>query len=389
MTKHSILSASASGRWILCPPSARLCEGLPEDFSPLAQEGIDAHKLAEYLLKKLLKKDVRDPTADLTWYNPEMQKAAEGYLDFIILQLQILSAAHQEVRVMVECPLDFSGWVPEGFGTADTIVMVPGLLWISDFKYGKGYPVSAGGSDGSGNPQLKCYALGALAAYDQDYHFEKIRLSVFQPRRHISETVQLFREDLLVWADQVLAPAARLAYEGKGDFSPGEHCRFCKARAVCRARAAQAMDLMKVDCAKAPTLSIAEIADILPKADRLLSWTNDVRSYALSQALAGTRYPGLKIVEGQSFRHFKDEEAVVRLVSEAGYDPWNYELKSPHAMSKMMGRKRFEELLGSQVIRPRGKPLLVPVSDPRPEWIPAELDFDDETFASENMKEEM
>ena len=306
-----------------------------------------------------------------------MQKAAEEYLEEIACCLKIMSITYAEAKVLIEQRVDYSLWVPDGFGTADAIIMVPGLLWIIDFKYGQGVPVSASAPDGNGNPQLKCYALGALSAYDKEFHFRRIRLSIIQPRRHYKETIEIPRQNLLTWADQVLAPAAQLAYAGKGEFSPGNHCQFCKARSICRARAAQAMDLMKYDFAKAPTLSMVEITDVLTKADRLVSWIKDIRLYALSRALAGTRYPGLKIVEGQSFRQFKDEDTVVRMVSEAGYDPWDYQLKSPHAMSKMLGRKLFQKLLSSQVCRPRGKPLLVPASDARREWLPAEIEFHD------------
>ena len=189
---------------------------------------------------------------------------------------------------------------------------------------------------------------------------------------------EISKEELLRWADDVLAPTAKLAYDGGGEFHAGEHCRFCKVKAVCRKRAEYSMELAKYEFAPSPYLSEAEIAAILSQIDDLVSWADDVKSYALSQALSGIHYPGWKLVEGRSNRKYTDEAAVARTVSDAGYDPYEKKLLGITAMQKQLGRKKFEELLSGYIAKPQGKPVLVPASDKRPEFNTAANDFTEE-----------
>ncbi len=310
--KHAYLSASASERWLKCPPSAKLCA--QEDCgSPYAQQGTDAHELCHYLLEKALNRPCRDPTEDLTWYNAEMLEAAEGYRDFVMEQIEAARALCKDPLVCVEQTLDFSKWVEHGFGTGDCVIVADDLLHIIDFKFGLGVLVQA-----TDNSQLKCYALGALDTFGDLYDIRRIRLSIYQPRRENVDTWELTREDLLRWADEVLAPTAKLAYEGEGEFTVGDHCQFCKAKATCRKRAEYAMELARYEFAEAPTLDADEIADILPRIDSLVSWAEDVKEYALKQALTGVGHPGYRLVEGRGNRTYSDEVAVARIVSNAG-----------------------------------------------------------------------
>ena len=271
--------------------------------------------------------------------------------------------------------MDFSKWVEHGFGTGDCVIVADNLLHIIDLKYGVGILVSASGEDGTGNSQLKCYALGALDTFGDLYDIRRIKLSIYQPRRENVDTFELSREDLLAWAEGVLAPIAALAYEGLGEFSAGDHCQFCKVKATCRKRAEYNLDLAKYDFEEGPLLEADEIAEILPQIDSLVSWAEDIKSYALEQALSGVRYPGFKLVEGRSNRKYIDEVAVATVVSNAGYDPYEKKLLGITAMQRQLGKKKFDELLSGLIIKPQGKPVLAPESDKRPEFNTAANDF--------------
>ena len=373
MAKHAYLAASASHRWLKCPPSARLCAQEEDQGSPYAQQGTDAHELAAYLTEKALGRNTRDPTEDLTWYDAEMQEAAEGYAAFVMEQVAEAKRLCADPMVCIEQTLDFSKWVEHGFGTGDCVIVADDLLHIIDLKYGVGVLVKA-----TDNSQLKCYALGALDTFGDLYDIRRIKLSIYQPRRENVDTFELTTEDLLRWADEVLAPTAKLAYEGEGEFHAGEHCQFCKVKGTCRKRAEYSMELAKYEFAKAPTLSTEEIAEILPKVDSLVSWAEDIKSFALWQALSGVRYPGFKLVEGRSVRKYSDEVAVATVVSNAGYDPYEKKLLGITAMTRQLGKKKFEELLSGLVVKPQGKPVLAPDTDKRPELSTAQNDFMEE-----------
>lgn len=378
MAKHAYLAASASERWLNCPPSAKLCAAEEDRGSPYAQQGTDAHELAAYLAETALGRNVRDPTPNLEWYDAEMQDAAEGYAAFVMEQVAEAKTLCPDPLVCIEQTLDFSKWVEHGFGTGDCVIVADDLLHIIDLKYGLGVLVSASGEDGSGNSQLKCYALGALDTFGDLYDIRRIRLSIYQPRRDNVDSFELTKEDLLKWADGTLAPIAALAYQGLGEFKAGSHCQFCKVKATCRARADYAMELVKYEFAEAPTLRTEEIAEILPKADTLISWAEDVKEYALHQALSGVRYPGFKVVEGRSNRKYTDDTAVAKIVSDAGYDPYERKLLGITAMQKRLGKKQFDSLLHGFVTKPQGKPVLAPEIDKRPEFNTAANDFMEE-----------
>lgn len=378
MAKHAFLAASASERWLHCPPSAKLCAQEDDQGSEYARQGSDAHALCEHLLLKALGRETRDPTEDLTYYDAEMQEAAEAYATFVMEQVAEAKTVCHDPLICVEQTVDFSKWVQHGFGTADALIVADDTLYITDMKYGVGCLVTADGEDGTGNSQLKCYALGAIDTFGDLYDINRIRLSIFQPRRDNVDTFELTKADLLQWADDFLAPIAKLAYEGQGEFEAGNHCQFCRVKATCRKRAEYAMELAKYEFADAPTLDENEIAEILPQIDTLVSWAEDIKSYALNQALSGVRYPGFKLVAGRSNRKYADEAAVARVVSEAGYDPYDKKLVGITEMTKRLGKKRFEELLNGLLIKPEGRPVLVPATDTRPELNNAKNDFMEE-----------
>lgn len=361
MTKHAFLSASASHRWINCPPSAKLCESIPDNTSSYAQEGTDCHELCAYLVEKALGRNTTDPTSTLTYYNSEMQNCAEEYRNFVLEQVEKAKKHCLDPQIMIEQRLDFSKYVDNGFGTGDCVIVADDVLHIIDYKHGLGVLVEA-----TENTQLFCYALGALEIFDGLYDINEIKMSIFQPRRDNVDTYTISKEQLLTWANDVLTPTAKLAYEGKGEFKAGGHCQFCKAKAMCRKRAEFNLELAKYDFQMPATLENIEIAAILPKIDQLVSWGNDIKEYALKQAQSGVHFEGYKVVEGRSNRKYTDEETVANIVIENGYDPYEKKLAGITTMTSLLGKKRFEELLGEYVYKPTGKPTLVPESDKRP-----------------------
>ena len=375
MPKHAYLSASASHRWLACPPSAKLCANILDQASEYAQQGTDCHELCAYLVEKALGKDVIDPTENLTYYNAEMQNCAEEYRNYILEQIEAAKEFCKDPQVMIEQRLDFSRWVENGFGTGDCVIVADEVLQIIDYKHGLGILVSAGDDEHGGNSQMMCYALGALEVFGDIYDINQIKMTIFQPRRDNISTYTISKENLLKWADEVLAPTAKLAYIGKGEFNAGDHCTFCKVKSTCRKRAEYNLELAKYDFEMPATLDDTEIAAILEKIDEMISWGNDIKDYALQQAQSGVHFEGWKIVEGRSNRKYTDENAVADTVKDAGFDPYEKKLLGITSMSTLLGKKKFEELLGGLIYKPPGKPALVPESDKRPAMNTAKDDF--------------
>lgn len=374
MPKHALLSASASKQWLNCPPSAKLCAEVSDSSSSYAQQGTDAHALCEYkVLVATGKKGAWNPTENLTYYDAEMENCAEEYSNYVLEEFLKAKEHCSDPEILVEQRLDFSRWVPEGFGTGDCIIVADDILHIIDFKYGLGVLVEA-----EGNPQMMCYALGALDIYDGIYDIKTVKMTIFQPRRDNVSSYEMDKADLLNWADTFLSPTARLAYEGKGAFKAGDHCQFCKVKATCRKRAEYNLELARYDFEMPVNLEDTEIAAILPKVDELVSWVNDIKEYALQQALSGTVYDGYKVVEGKSNRRYTDEEAVAFTVKDAGFDPYEKKLLGITAMTSLLGKQKFNELLGGLITKPQGKPTLVPATDKRPALNTAKDDFKEE-----------
>lgn len=316
MGRHALLSASSSHRWLACPPSARLCENYGDTGSEYAQQGTDAHSLCEHKLKLSLGMKTEDPTEGLAFYDEEMEECACGYAEYVLSLVEEARKFCKDPVVLIEQRLDFSRYVEEGFGTGDCVIIADGTLYIIDYKHGKGVEVSA-----EGNPQMMLYALGALELFDGIYDIDTVRMAIYHPRRENVSVYAMAKDDLLQWAMGELAEKAKLAYAGEGEFCAGEHCRFCKAKAVCRKRAEYNLELAKYDFEMPATLEDDEIAAILVKADELAAWAADVKEFALQQALSGVKYAGFKVVEGRSNRKYTDEDAVADTVKKAGFDP--------------------------------------------------------------------
>ena len=370
MADHALLSASSSHRWLECPPSAKLCAQHPNRASPFTLQGTDAHLLGAWKLETALGKIVRDPTPDLDYYDAEMAECTDAYAAFVMEQLAEARKSCKDPIVLVEQKLDFSRWVPDGFGTGDACIVSDDTIHVIDLKYGTGILV-----DAQWNPQVMCYALGLLEAYDGIYEIRNVRMSIFQPRRDNVTTFALKKEELLAWAENTLKPIAEDAYAGEGEFRAGSHCQFCAVKATCRKRAEYNLEMARYDFDMPATLNGNEIAAILPRIDQLIAWGNDVKDHALEQALSGKHFPGYKLVAGRAVTKYLDDNAVARAVESAGEDPWERKVLGVTAMRTMLGRKRFDELLGPYLIRPAGKPTLVPEADKRPALDLAKTDF--------------
>lgn len=362
MSKHAILSASGAHRWLNCTPSARLELEFDDNSGEAAAEGTAAHALSEHKLRKALKMRSKKPVSP--YDSDEMDNYTDGYVEFVLEVIEQAKQACRDPLILIEQRLDFSKYVPEGFGTGDCLIIADGTLHIIDFKYGQGVLVSA-----EDNPQMKLYALGALDLFDGIYDIEMVSMTIYQPRRENVSTSTVSKESLYQWAEEVLKPKAELAFNGDGNYCPGEWCQFCRAAVKCRARAEAKMKLATFEFALPPLLSDEEIADILSSIGDLTNWANEIIAYATDAAVNhGKKWPGFKVVEGRSNRKYKDEEAVAEAAKNAGYrDIYKQSLITITEMEKLMGKSKFNEVLGGLVIKPPGKPTLVPVSDKRPE----------------------
>lgn len=361
MADHAVLSASGSHRWLNCTPSARLELEFENTGSEAAREGTAAHALCEHKLKRALHMRSRRPVSD--YDSDEMEECTDAYVDFVMEQYEAAKQVCKDPVVLIEQRLDFSCYVPDGFGTGDCLIISDDRLHIIDFKYGMGVLVEA-----ENNPQMKLYALGALAVYDALYDIREVSMTIFQPRRESVSTWTIPVEDLKVWAENELKPRAKMAYDGEGEYLPGEWCTFCRAAVRCRARAEEKLKLAQTEFRMPPLLTDAEIEDILAVLPDLTKWANEITTYALDAALNhGKEWNGFKVVEGRSVRKYRDEAAVAEAAKEAGYkDIYRQSLIPLTEMQRLMGKDRFEEILGGLITKAPGRPTLVPKSDRRP-----------------------
>lgn len=371
--KHAVLSASSSHRWLNCTPSAQLERSFENKETTAAAEGTAAHALCEYKIRKKLEQT--DETRPVSEYDSqEMEDCSDAYVEYVLEQFDIAKHNCNDPLLLIERRLDFSRYVPDGFGTGDCLIISNDTLHIIDFKYGLGVLV-----DAEHNPQMMLYALGALEIYDVLYDINQVSMTIFQPRRENVSTWTISVSELLEWAENELKPKAQLAIKGEGEFCSGEWCTFCRARVKCRARAEACLKLAQYDFKMPPILEDNEIESILNNIDKLTSWANDIKDYALKAALQGKQWDNYKLVEGRSNRKYTNESEVIEVVSGLGKNPFSKpELLGITAMTALLGgKKRFDEILGNLTYKPQGKPTLVPMSDKRPAMNTAQEDFNE------------
>ena len=352
--KHSPLPPSSAARWIACPPSALKNAEIEDKPTQAALEGTAAHTLCEYKVKTALGETVENPIENLDFYNAEMEECTEGYMQFVLEQVEKAKESCSDPIVFVEQKLDFTNYVPHGFGTGDCVIVADDNLTVIDFKYGAGVMVEA-----ENNPQMMCYAIGALNLFDMLYDIKTITMMIYQPRKFHISTAAITKDELLEWAETVLKPAAELAIKGEGEYCVGDHCQFCKIGATCRKRAEYNLKLAQYDFAPPPTLTDTEIEVVLEIGDKLKTWVEKVKEYALNEAHKGKEWNGWMVGESQTKRQFTDLEAVAQIVKKAGGDPYETKVVGIGEMTKRLGKKKMSELLGEYIVKPKGKPALV------------------------------
>lgn len=367
-SKHAKLPPSSAERWINCPGSVALSAQLPPpSSSPYADEGTLAHAVAELKLRRnigeITPKQYDKELAKLQeseYWCGEMDEATDFYADTVI---EHLAAAGSDAELMIEQHFSLDKWVPESFGTSDAVVIGGSTIEVIDLKYGKGVKVNA-----EHNAQLRLYGLGASALFGDLYDFETVRYTIIQPRLDHVSTEEIPLSELLLWAEEDVAPRAIMALEGTDYMACGDWCRWCPAKAICRKRAEYNLEIAKDDFKAPPLLTDEEIGEVLGRADSVKKWVEDIQTYALEQALAGKHFDGWKLVEGRSIRKYADDLKVAEKLVAAGYDEamlYERKLYGITAMEKIVGKKKLTTTLGDLLIKPAGKPVLVPESDKR------------------------
>ena len=361
MSKHAFLSPSGSHRWLNCTPSAMLESEFPGGSSSAAEEGTAAHEFCEHKLKKALRRRSKRPVSD--YDSDEMQEYTDSYVDYVLEQLEVAKQTCKDPMVLIEQKVDFSEYVPDGYGTADCIIVSDNTLQIIDFKYGLGVLV-----DAEQNTQLMCYSIGALNLFDSLYDIKEVTMHIFQPRRENVQNWTIPVDELKAWAENELKPKAQMALNGEGEYHPGEWCQFCKAAVRCRARAEEKLRLARQEFKMPPLLADSEIEEVLTILPDLTKWADGILAYATDAAVNhGKEWNGFKVVEGRSVRKYKDEELVAQAAKDHGYtDIYRQSLITMTEMQKLMGKKQFDQILGDLIVKPQGKPNLVPVTDKRP-----------------------
>lgn len=372
---HALLGASKASQWINCPPSARLQETVPEKSSGYADEGTKAHELAEVKLRRRLfpcdskQREALDKKLEQIkvseYYGAEMEQAVQDYVDVVEERYMAALARSSDAIILLEEHVDFTEWVPEGYGTGDVVLIADGVLEVIDLKYGKGVPVSA-----YNNAQIRLYGLGAWSGYNYLYAIDEVHMTIVQPRLDNVSTDIILIGELIEWAETVVKTAAVLAFDGNGEFSSGDHCRWCKVKGNCRARADENMKTLAHEFKDPALMTNEEIGSILFIAEQLKAWAKDVEEYAYDQALKGNPIPLWKLVEGRSNRSISDAKAALEKLKTTELESEKYlkpeELFGIGELEKRLGKKEFKNLLGDLIVKPPGKPVLVPETDKRP-----------------------
>lgn len=359
---HALLSASSAHRWLACPPSALLAEKYPQQDTDFTREGTLAHEVAEITARENIHPETgRDGFAPEV--TQEMLDCAAAYRDYIQEQVK-----GNDAIVLLEQRVNFSPWVPDGFGTCDCIILQGATMDVIDYKYGQGVPV-----DAKDNPQLRLYALGALNDYGIAFDVKKVRMHIFQPRLNSITQDSMTTKQLLKWADKTVKPLADRAAVGAGELSAGEHCKFCPHAGSCRQLSTTCMDFAEAHGLGIDdyTMDAVEVSDVLAMAPVIDLWLKRVRDKALSTLLDGGSIPGYKVVEGRGSRTWADELQVADVLKAAGYsleDITETSLLSVAKMEKAIGKKRAEEIVGELIVRRPGSPTVAVETDKRPAY---------------------
>lgn len=375
-SQHAFLSPSASHRWLNCTPAPHLEYGVEDKGSDFALEGTLAHAYCARRLKEMLELPHEEEDAEIAelhdrFYAKEMDEYVDYYVTTVWQKYLEASDKTRDAKLLVEVRLDFSKYIPESFGTSDAVIIADGMMEVIDFKYGKGVKV-----DAKDNPQMQIYALGAYEAFSDEYRIESVRMTIVQPRIDNVSVADISISDLVAWGYMILRPRAYMAYRGEGEQVPGEWCQFCKVKPRCKAIATKSMEIVRRFDDKDLLTKEDMENEILPALPVVRTWLDGIEKYALDQALSGVDYEGYKVVAGRSIRRITDAEAVSDVLSRNGYSTELFlkprELRTITDLEKLIGRSKFSELCGEYIDKPQGKPTLVPVTDKRPPFNPAD-----------------
>lgn len=367
---HALLSASSAHRWLVCTAAPKLEATFPDTTSEYAREGTLAHEICELKLAKYVTAMAKGTyTKKLNalkkheLYQPEMLETSEAYMDYIKSVALSYPAAP---AIAIERRVNFSDYAPDGFGTADCLLLAGSVLHVIDYKHGKGVVV-----DATDNPQMMLYALGAMHDYAMLYRFQMVKMAIVQPRIGNISEFEMSADALLDWGETVVKPKAREALSDAGRFSPGEHCRFCRAKYACKARSEHFASFAELAEARADPrlLTLDELGALLHDAKLLKKWAEDLEEYALAECLEGHAVPGWKAVEGRGSRAFTDADAAFEKLVASGIDEAVLYERRPLTLAQteaVIGKKLFTELVGDMVVKPPGKPTLAPEADKRP-----------------------
>lgn len=373
---HALLSASGASRWLNCTPSAKLEDVYGEKItSSYAAEGTLAHELSELYIKHDVLNSISDEEFNAKFedimsnelFSDEMLEMVPVYVDYCTSEYVAARQDNIYATLEIEQKVDLREFVPESFGTADCIIINDKIMEVIDLKYGKGVPVYA-----QHNKQGMLYALGALRKYDTLYDIEVVKITIVQPRINNISTWEISVDELLDWANDVLKPRAEMAFRGEGELAVGDWCKFCSVKNRCRALYEEQLKLAKYEFQDPELLTDEEISDILTRAPQLVEWVNSITEYAQRRAVENDKiWPGFKLVAGISKRKWADENTVVEAIfsrfPEATEDQvFNTKLRTISDLEKTFGKKRVAEVLSDVIIKPQGKPTLVPDSDKRP-----------------------
>lgn len=383
-TAHALLSPSAAHRWINCTAAPRLEADVEDKGSEFAAEGTLAHAYCAQKLKAFLGLPTEGEAKEIAelndrYHTGEMDEYTDTYKTIVLEKFNAARAKTKDALLLIETRLDFSGYVPDAFGTADAIIIADGTMEVIDFKYGKGVKVLA-----VDNPQMKIYALGAYEKFSFEYKIDRVRMTIIQPRIENFSEWELSVSELMAWTDGVLTPKAQQAYKGDGPQVPGDWCQFCKVKSNCRALTQKCIEAAKNN-PDPKLISLDELAtDVLPMLATVKTWLAGVEDYALQQALSGVQLAGWKVVEGRSVRKITDQDGAALALNKAGYKTTEIykpqELRNITDLEKLTGKKQFAVICGDFIEKPQGKPTLAPESDKRPAIDPLSDDFKDIKF---------
>jgi hypothetical protein len=370
---HALLSPSGASKWMNCTPSARLEEAFKNETSIYAEEGTLAHELAEinllYTLERMDAKNFFAAKKEIqknALYQKEMEEHVSTYSEYVIQEFIAASQTKSGAVFLTEQVVDLTYFIEEGFGSCDAIIIADGTMEVIDLKYGKGVKVSA-----ENNSQTMLYGLGAFRKYELLFDIHKVKMTIVQPRLDAISSWEIEAKDLVLWGEERVRPKAQQAYNGDGEQIPGEWCRFCRVKPRCAALHKKSLEIARHEFSEPKLLTDEDLVEVLKQSSIIENWLSGVAEYMFKQALEGKKWDGFKLVEGRSNRIWTDQKEVEKVLEKNNFKKDDFmisKLAGITEIEKLIGKKQFPVILDGLVVKPEGKPTLVPSDDKRPEF---------------------